>query len=175
MSIDMGQGVSVAKGWYHDDKKVAQAPGCCWPLKASLQSLLGYTVVLVAQKTSKAKMMSYRLSGPNRNTSKPTLGSKGSLEHDRNGACRSKDLNCPTQEALDRSWHPDGFHDSNEFLSLSCSITHVLLRQPQGLHGGLHSYSKVFTTPIWGRTILFYPTDGRLDLVICSWLLKYSK
>lgn len=58
MSIDMGQGVSMAKGWYHDDKKVAQAPGCCWPLKASLQSLLGYTVVLVAQKTSKAKMMS---------------------------------------------------------------------------------------------------------------------
>ena len=81
MSIDMGQGVSMAKGWYHDDKKVALTPGCCWPLKASLQSLPGYTVVLVAQKTSKAKVMLYHLSGPNQNTSKPTLGSKGTLEH----------------------------------------------------------------------------------------------
>ena len=93
----------MAKGWYHDDKKVALTPGCCWPLKASLQSLPGYTVVLVAQKTSKAKMMLYHLSGPNQNTSKLILGSKGILEHDRNGACRSKDLNCPTQEALDWS------------------------------------------------------------------------
>lgn len=73
MSIDMGQGVSMAKGWYHDDKKVALTPGCFWPLKASLQSIPGYTVVLVAQKTSKAKMMLYHLSGPNQNTSKPAL------------------------------------------------------------------------------------------------------
>lgn len=74
--IDMGQGVSMAKGWYHDDKEVALTPGCCCPLKASLQSLPGYTVVLVAQKTSKAKMMLYHLSGPNQNTSKPILGAR---------------------------------------------------------------------------------------------------